>query len=323
MKVNLSKQWSHKSAELIYKKPFSVLLSEAHEVLSENFDPTKIQLTTLLNVKTGGCPEDCAYCPQSAHYNTGVGKEKLWDLEDVREKVKQAKQNGATRFCLVTAWRSPPKQDLPALLEMVKIVKQEGLECCTSLGMLSDTDAQKLKSAGVDFYNHNLDSSREFYNKIIQTRSYDDRLKTLEHVQDAGMNVCCGGIIGMGESIEDRINLLIELTRLKKPPDVVTINILIPIPGTPLEDRTTVDPIEHVRFVALARIMLPTSTIRLSAGRNNMSELHQAISFFAGANSVIAGDKYLTQSLHDISVDHELLAKLNMGVETNEMSACS
>ncbi len=323
MRVNKSKQWSYKEADELYHQPFPSLISQAHAILCQHFDPTQIQLTTLLSVKTGGCPEDCAYCPQSAHYKTNVEREALWSLDDVREKVIQAKQNGATRFCLVTAWRSPPQKELPAILDMVKVVKEEGLECCASLGMLTEEQACDLQQAGVDYYNHNLDSSREFYSSIIKTRNYDDRLKTLEHVNNAGMNICCGGILGMGESIEDRIKLLIELTHLKAPPKVVTVNLLMPTPGTPLEKQTRVDPIEHVRFIALARIMLPTSTIRLSAGRNTMDDLYQAMCFYAGANSVIAGDKYLTQSLHDISEDLKLFKKLNLETVKQESVPCS
>ena len=323
MKEDKGIQWAYKDAEMIYNKSFPTLINQSHTVLCENFDPTKIQLTTLLNIKTGGCPEDCAYCPQSAHYQTGVEREQLWDLNTVRKKIDQAKANGATRFCLVTAWRQPPTNDLPKLLTMVGAVKQAGLECCCSLGMLNAEQAQQLKAAGCDYYNHNLDSSRKFYEKIIKTRSYDQRLETLDHVQQAGMHVCCGGIIGMGESVEDRIQLLLELTRLKKPPQTITVNLLMPIPGTPLEQQPRVDPIEHVRFIALARIMLPTSTIRLSAGRNTMNELYQAICFYAGANSVIAGDKYLTQSLNDISEDYALFKKLNLDAIKLEETLCN
>ncbi|PHQ82546.1 MAG: biotin synthase BioB [Coxiella sp. (in: Bacteria)] len=323
MEFNNSLQWEFEAAQKVYEQPFSTLIYEAHNTLREHFDPTKIQLTTLLNIKTGGCPEDCAYCPQSAHYKTDVEREPLWNKADVQQKIKQAKKNGATRFCLVTAWRSPPENEFPDILEMIKLIKQEGLESCASLGMINQTQADQLKEAGNDYYNHNLDSSREFYNKIIKTRQYDERLQTLEHVQNSNMHICCGGIIGMGESIADRIKLLIELTRLRTPPKVVTINLLMPIPGTPLEKQQRVDPIEHVRFVALARIMLPTSSIRLCAGRNMMDDLYQAMCFYAGADSVIAGDKYLTQSLHDISEDFKLFDKLNLSTITLEEATCS
>ncbi len=323
MTVN-TKQWTYDRAAALYALPFSTLIDKSHHVLKENFDETKIQLTTLLNIKSGGCPENCAYCPQSAHYKTDVARESLMDNQQVLHQARKAKANGATRFCLVAAWRGPPKKEFPKVLEMVKLIKQEELECCVSLGMLNAEQAQELKAAGADFYNHNLDSSREFYDKIITTRSYDDRLETLDHVQEAGMSVCCGGIIGMGESIEDRINLLIELTRLKKPPEVVTVNLLMPVEGTPLEEQAKVDPIEHVKFIALARIMLPTSSIRLSAGRNKMDDLYQATCFYAGADSVIAGDKYLTQTLHDISDDHRLLSSLNMQAAVKEEAlSCS
>lgn len=319
------KQWDYESAKALYDKPFPTLVYEAHEILRNHFDPAKIQLTTILNVKTGGCPENCAYCPQSAHFDTGLKREKLWAIDEVKKQIKQAKENGATRFCIVSAWRSPPAKEFPDILDMVKAVKEEHMECCASLGMLTQQQAHELKEAGTDYYNHNLDTSREFYDKIITTRTYDERLETLDYAQKSGMNICCGGILGMGESIKDRIHLLIELTRLKMPPKSVTINLLMPVDGTPLEHQEPVDPIEHVKFIALARIMLPTSHVRLSAGRQTMSDIHQAMAFYAGANSVIAGDKYLTQSIHPISQDYELLRKLNMSAITlEEMTAtCS
>lgn len=312
------KQWDYESAKTLYDKPFPILVYEAHEILRHHFDPAKIQLTTILNVKTGGCPENCAYCPQSAHFDTGLKREKLWAIDEVKKQIKQAKDNGATRFCIVSAWRSPPAKEFPGILEMVKAVKEENMECCASLGMLTQQQAHELKEAGTDYYNHNLDSSREFYDKIITTRTYDERLETLDYAQESGMNICCGGILGMGESIKDRIHLLLELTHLKTPPKSVTINLLMPVEGTPLEHQEPVDPIEHVKFIALARILLPTSHVRLSAGRQTMSDIHQAMAFYAGANSVIAGDKYLTQSIHPISKDYELLSKLNMTAITLE-----
>ena len=322
MKIQ-AQHWDYESAQALYDKPFPTLVYEAHEVLRNNFNPEKIQLTTILSVKTGGCPENCSYCPQSAHFKTDVKREKLWNIDDVKQQIKQAKENGATRFCIVSAWRSPPVKEFPDILDMVKAVKEENMECCASLGMLTQEQAHELKHAGTDYYNHNLDSSREFYDKIITTRTYDERLETLDYVQESGMNICCGGILGMGESIKDRIQLLIELTRLKQPPKSVTVNLLMPVDGTPLENQEPVDPIEHVKFIALARIMLPTSHVRLSAGRQTMSDVHQAMAFYAGANSVIAGDKYLTQSIHGISKDYELLNKLNMSAVTLDEVECN
>jgi biotin synthase len=271
-----------------------------------------MELCSLLSIKTGSCPDDCAYCPQSGHYYTGIEKEKLLSTEDIVRQATLAKKNGARRFCMGAAWRSPPEKDFPKILDIIQAVKQIEMETCVTLGMLDEKQAQALKSVGLDFYNHNLDTSPEYYKKIISTRTYQDRLDTLHHVRAAGIHVCCGGIIGMGESRQDRIEFLAQLANLPSPPLSIPINRLLPIKGTPLENIDTIDNIEFIRTIATARVLFPQSIIRLSAGRISMSEEMQAICFTAGANSIWLGDKLLTTQNSDSDKDKKLLKKLGM-----------
>lgn len=286
--------WTKEEAKKVFDLPFMELIYQARSVHRENFNPNDVQISTLLNVKTGGCPENCSYCPQSAFYKTEVSKEPLMDKEKVMEYVKRAKKAGSTRFCMAAAWRGPRDSDLEGICELVREIKKEGMETCTSLGLLKEGQAEKLKEAGLDFYNHNIDTSKEFYDKIITTRKFDDRIDTLDKVRESGIKVCCGGILGMGESDEDRVSMLVTLANLPKAPESVTVNKLIKIPGTPLEHQEDVDPFSFARVIALARIMMPKSYVRLSAGRKSMSDEMQALCFFAGANSIHYGEKLLT-----------------------------
>ncbi len=298
-------------AQVLYHKPLMDLLYEAHSVHRANHDPADIQKCTLLSIKTGGCPENCSYCPQSAHYNTGLEKEGLLGLEQVRTAVKEAKAGGAQRFCMGAAWRNVKDgPEFDRVLEMVRIIKAENLEACVTLGMLNPSQAQRLKEAGLDAYNHNLDTSREYYEKIIQTRTYDDRLNTLKSVRQAGLTICSGGIIGMGETPQDRCAMLSELASLDPQPESVPINLLIPVEGTPLQDSTPVDPVELVRTVAVARILMPKSRVRLSAGRLSLSKEAQILAFFAGANSIFLGEKLLTRPNPTMDEDQVLLSSL-------------
>lgn len=300
-----------KQAEVLYHQPFMDLLLQAHQVHRAHHDPTDIQKCTLISVKTGGCPENCSYCPQSAHYDTGLSKHGLLPVEQVRAAAKQAKDNGAHRFCMGAAWRSVKDgPEFDSVLDMVKAVKEQGLEACATLGMLTPDQAQRLKEAGLDAYNHNLDSSPEFYGEIIQTRTYQDRLNTLKSVREAGLSVCCGGILGMGETAPDRCGLLAQLASMSPQPESVPINALIPVEGTPLEDQTPVDPIELVRTIAVARILMPRSRVRLSAGRVSLSKEAQILAFFAGANSIFLGDQLLTRPNPSPDDDEKLLASL-------------
>lgn len=317
-KDKVKTEWSLDDALQIYNKPFNDLLYQAQTIHRKNFKNNKIQMSTLLSVKTGSCPEDCAYCPQSAHHNTDLEKEKLISLEKVKEAAANAKAAGSTRFCLGAAWRSPTDKDLNTVCEMVKEVSNLGLETCVTLGMLKDYQAKRLAEAGLDYYNHNIDTSEEYYSKIISTRNYEDRLNTLENVRKAKLKVCCGGILGMGESVEDRINMLITLANLPKQPESVPINQLIKIPGTPLEKERDLDPIELIKIIALARILMPFSYVRLSAGRTEMSESTQALAFFAGANSIFQGDVLLTAENPNKKKDSKLLNKL--GIVSEELT---
>ena len=310
MKENNS--WNKASVARLFELPFFELLYKAHEVHRSHFDVRNMELCTLSSIKTGTCPEDCAYCPQSGHYTTEVKREKLIDLKAIIEQAKIAKENGAQRFCMGAAWRSPPKREFPQVLEMVKSVKALGLETCVTLGMLDQEQILQLREAGLDFYNHNLDTSPEFYKKIISTRTYQDRINTLKHIREAGINVCCGGILGMGESREDRIQLLLELYQLPEPPTSIPINKLIPIKGTPLENTKVIDSFEFVKTIAIARLIFPTSVIRLSAGRETMSDELQAWCFMAGANSIFYGDKLLTAKNPTQNHDIGLLRKLGL-----------
>lgn len=293
-------------------KPFSDLIYQAQQVHRQNFDPNIVQLSTLMNIKTGGCPEDCAYCPQSAHYDAGVNAEKLLELDAVLEQAKAAKESGASRFCMGAAWRQPKQRDLEKVIAMVEAVKKTGMETCVTLGMLEKGQAQELKSAGLDYYNHNLDSSPEFYSKIISTRDYQERLDTLEHVRDAGINVCCGGIIGMGEEMNDRAGLLMSLANMDVQPESVPINMLVQVEGTPLDETEDLDPIDFVRVIASARIMMPASYVRLSAGRSEMTEEMQALCLLAGANSIFYGEKLLTTDNPQLAEDQNLFERLGV-----------
>lgn len=299
----------------IYNLPFNDLLFKAHQIHRENFDPNKIQVSTLLSIKTGACPEDCKYCPQSAHYNTDIKKEPLLQLEEITNAAKKAKESGASRFCMGAAWRKLHDRDLGYMAEIIKNVKDLGLETCMTLGMITDHQAQTLKEAGLDYYNHNLDSSEEFYEKIISTRTYQDRLDTLQHVANANLKTCSGGIIGMGEKKEDRIKMLLTLANFNPQPQSVPINMLQRVSGTPLEGEKAVDNFAFIRTIALARILLPKSYVRLSAGREAMSEEMQALCFFAGANSIFYGEKLLTQDNPTQNQDLSLFAKLGLNQE--------
>jgi biotin synthase len=288
------------------------LLFRAQTVHRASFDPNKVQMSRLLSIKTGGCAEDCGYCSQSAHHKTSVKASKLMEVQRVIEEAKKAKAAGATRYCMGAAWRSPKLRNMDAIVAMVEGVKALGMETCMTLGMLSDSDIVKLRDAGLDYYNHNVDTSEAYYSKIITTRTYADRIDTLARVRDAGMKVCSGGIVGMGEEIEDRVDMLITLANLDEHPESVPINMLIAIPGTPLENTERIDPIEFVRTIALARIMMPKSFVRLSAGRTEMSDETQALCFFAGANSIFAGDTLLTADNPGEDKDSVLFAKLGL-----------
>ena len=304
--------WSRDAVRVIYEQPINELLFQAHTLHRQYFDPNAVQVSTLLSIKTGGCPEDCNYCPQSVHYDTGLESEHLMEIEAVVTAAKRAKQAGATRFCMGAAWRNPKGKNFQRVLEMVSRVQAEGLETCATLGMLDAEQALELKKAGLDYYNHNLDTSPEFYGDIITTRTYDDRLDTLTHVRDAGINVCCGGIVGLGEQREDRVALLCELANLPEHPGSVPINQLVKVEGTPLEQQTDIDAIEFVRTIATARILMPASWVRLSAGRSEMTDEMQALCFFAGANSIFYGEKLLTTGNPDTAKDDALFAKLGL-----------
>src|SRR5271170_6503798 len=298
--------WTREEVRALFDLPFPDLMFRAQSAHRQNFDPTEVQISTLLSIKTGGCPEDCAYCPQSARYDTGLRAEKLMALDAVLAEARTAKNGGASRFCMGAAWRSPKDRDLDAVCAMVEGVKAMGMESCVTLGMLTPPQAARLKGAGLDYYNHNLDSSPEFYGDIITTRTYQDRLDTLEHVRGAGIAVCCGGIVGMGETEDDRIGLLHTLATLPEPPESVPVNALVAVEGTPLADRPNVSIWDMVRTIATARILMPTSMVRLSAGRLGMTESDQALCFLAGANSIFAGDKLLTTPNPGFNEDMEM-----------------
>lgn len=307
--------WNIEKAMALFSLPFVELLYQAQTVHKKSFPEADMQLSTLLNIKDGGCPEDCHYCPQAARYHTGVKAKKLMDAETVRAQAEAAKAAGATRFCMGAAWRELKDRDVPAIKKMIQDIKSLGMESCVTLGMLTENQADELKDAGLDYYNHNLDSSEDFYKEIITTRTYDDRLKTLDHVRNAGLKVCCGGIVGMGETQEDRATMLVTLANMKPAPQSVPINNLIPIPGTPLANRPPIDPFEFVRTVAVARIMIPHARVRLSAGRTNMSDEIQALCFIAGANSIHYGEKLLMTGNPETAKDRNLLDRLGMTVQ--------
>jgi biotin synthase len=304
----LRHDWTVKEARALHDLPLVELVFRAQDVHRKHHEPGAVQLCTLLSVKTGGCPEDCAYCPQSAHHDTEVGAERLMSVDDVLAKARLAKDNGATRFCMGAAWRNPRGKDFDRVLEMVSGVREMGMEACATLGMLTDEQAARLATAGLTAYNHNLDTSRDHYKKIISTRTYDDRLETLDRVSRAGISVCCGGIIGMGESIDDRCGMLCELAHMRPHPGSVPVNALSAVAGTPLADRPQVEPFELVRMIATARIMMPASMVRLSAGREGLSREAQLLCFMAGANSIFYGDKLLTTGNPDVEADRSLFA---------------
>jgi biotin synthase len=308
--------WTRDEVEALFALPFNELLFRAHGVHRAHFDPTEVQVSTLLSIKTGACPEDCKYCPQSTRYDTGLEPEKLLEVERVLQSARAARAAGSSRFCMGAAWRSPKDRDLPLLTAMIRGVKDLGMETCMTLGMLSAGQAEALADAGLDYYNHNIDTSPEFYPEIISTRCFQQRLDTLANVREAGMKVCCGGIVGMGEGREDRAGLLLSLATMPEHPESVPINLLVRVPGTPLEEQPDLDPFEFVRTIAVARILMPASHVRLSAGRENMSDELQALAFFAGANSIFYGEKLLTTANPESERDMQLFERLGLRTES-------
>ncbi|MFK7976505.1 MAG: biotin synthase BioB [Halioglobus sp.] len=311
--------WTQAEVEALYAQPFNDLLFQAHTIHRMHFDPNEVQVSTLLSIKTGACPEDCAYCPQSTRYETGLEAEKLMEVEQVLAQARSAVASGATRFCMGAAWRSPKDRDMPYVVAMVKGVRELGLETCMTLGMLTQEQATELSEAGLDYYNHNLDTSPEYYGEIITTRTYQDRLETLDHVRDAGMKVCSGGIVGMGEQTGDRAGLLLQLANLPQHPESVPINMLVRVEGTPLQDEDDLDPFEFIRTIAVARIMMPASHVRLSAGREEMNEQMHALAYFAGANSIFYGEKLLTTPNPQANKDMALFGRLGIVPEGREV----
>ncbi len=310
--INTKHNWQVEEVMALLDLPFNDLIFKAAEIHRQNHDPNAVQISTLLSIKTGSCPENCKYCPQSAHYNTGLEKESLMEVDKIVEAANNAKAAGASRFCMGAAWRNLHDRDVEKICEIVDNVKQTGLETCMTLGMLTKEQSDKLKEAGLDYYNHNIDSSEEFYSQIITTRNFQDRLDTLQNVQESGLNVCSGGIVGMGETREDRAKMLIILANMKKHPSSVPINMLVRVKGTPLEEAKTVDEFEFVRTIAVARIMMPESTVRLSAGREEMNEQTQSLAFLAGANSIFYGEKLLTTKNPEAVQDRKLFEKLGL-----------
>ena len=308
----MQKNWTLQNAKDVFNLPFFTLLYKAQTLHREHFDPNLLQVSTLLSIKTGNCSENCSYCSQSAHHNTGIRKEPLQSVEYVLDAAKKAKASGATRFCMGAAWRSPDDKDLKSVCEMIAEVKKLGLEACVTLGLLDDKQVNQLKAAGLDFYNHNIDTSPEFYRKIVTTHTFDDRLATLKLVRKAGIKICCGGILGMGETNDDRIKMLTLLANLEQPPESVPINKLIRTPGTPLANQEDIDPFDFVRTIALARIMMPKSYVRLSAGREQMSDELQALCYMAGANSIFYGEKLLTSNNPIPEKDNQLFLRLGL-----------
>jgi biotin synthase len=312
IQVQPRSDWTREEIAALYDLPLPDLMLQALEVRRANWPAGRIQKSQLLSIKTGGCPEDCGYCSQSAHFKTGLSASKLMEVEAVVAEAKKAKANGADRFCMGAAWRSLKERDMPTVCAMISAVKAEGLETCVTLGMLEDGQAEKLKDAGLDYYNHNLDTSREHYGKIVTTRTYEDRLATIARVRNAGVNVCAGGILGLGEGRADRVGLLHELSKLNPHPESVTINALVPIKGTPLGDVPVVDAVEMARAIAVARIVMPASWVRLSAGREKMSDEGQALCLAAGANSIFVGERLLTTDNPEASADEALLDTLGL-----------
>ena len=310
--AGLRHDWSLEETFALYQLPFNDLVHQAQTLHRRYFDANEVQLSTLLSIKTGGCPEDCAYCPQSVRHDTSVSSEQLMEKDTVIAAARTARDAGATRFCMGAAWRRPKEKDLDRVLEIVEAVKNLGMETCLTLGMLTADQARRLKAHGLDYYNHNLDTSPEFYGEIITTRTYQDRLSTLEHVRNSGIAVCCGGIVGMGESVHDRLGLLVQLATLPAHPESVPINLLVRVEGTPLYESADLDPLEFVRIIAVARIMMPSSMVRLSAGRETMTDELHALCFLAGANSVFYGDKLLTAGNAAADRDRHLFDRLGL-----------
>ncbi|QWF70423.1 biotin synthase BioB [Methylomonas paludis] len=317
-KAPLRHDWQLQEVEALFALPFNDLLFKAQATHRLFFDPNQVQISSLLSIKTGSCSEDCGYCPQSARYDADLHPEALLPLDAVIKSAQQAKQQGASRFCMGAAWRSPKDRDIARVVEMVQEVKALGMETCVTLGMLTDSQTQTLKAAGLDYYNHNLDTSEDYYSEVITTRTYQDRLDTLARVRDAGINVCCGGIVGMGETAQDRAKLLLELATLPKHPESVPINLLVQVEGTPLYGIDSLDPLIFIRTIAVARILMPQSRVRLSAGRNDMSDEMQALCFFAGANSIFYGDKLLTTD--NPMTNHDLQLFERLGIHTGGSS---
>jgi biotin synthase len=313
--ASAARRWSTARIAALFEQPLMDLLFQAQQVHRRHFDANEIQVSALLSIKTGGCVEDCGYCSQSAHHGTSVQASKLMSVDEVRAAARAAKAHGATRFCMGAAWRSPKDRDMPRLTEMVREVNALGMETCITLGMLSPAQATELKQAGLDFYNHNLDTSADWYLRIVGTHTHQDRLDTIARVREAGIKVCCGGILGMGEGRPQRVSLMAQLASLDPPPESVPINLLIPIPGTPLESAAPVDPFELVRTVAVARITMPSSRVRLSAGRQNMDDALQALCFLAGANSIFCGSRLLTAGNPDTERDEQLFRRLGLKAE--------
>ncbi len=310
--ADIRHDWTLAEAEDLFSSPFNDLLFRAQTLHRQYFAPNEVQISTLLSIKTGGCPEDCAYCPQSAHYDTSTDRDALMDIDSVLAAAREAKRGGATRFCMGAAWRSPTDRDLDAVCKMVEGVKDLGLESCVTLGMLREEQAKRLSESGLDYYNHNVDTSEEYYSEIITTRTYEDRLNTLGNVRDAGINVCSGGIVGMGETPKDRAGMLTTLATLPEHPQSVPINMLVAVEGTPLSDVPAIDAIEFARTIAVARIMMPASVVRLSAGRNDMTDEAQALCFAAGANSIFYGDVLLTTDNPEREADMALFDRLGL-----------
>jgi len=310
--------WTRPEITALFELPFNDLMFQAQTVHRQNFNPNEVQISTLCSIKTGACPEDCKYCPQSARYDTGLEKEKLMKVEAVLDEARAAKANGATRFCMGAAWRSPKKKDMPYVTSMVRGVKELGLEACMTLGMVSEGQAGELAEAGLDYYNHNLDTSPEYYGEVITTRKYGDRLTTLDNVRSAGMKVCSGGIVGMGEGEKDRVGLLHQLATMPVQPESVPINMLVRVEGTPFAQEEDLDPLDFIRTIAVARIIMPLSQVRLSAGRETMSDELQSMAFLAGANSIFYGEKLLTTANPEANKDMQLFKRLGINPEKRE-----
>ena len=318
--IEVRNDWKIDEIKALFELPFNDLLFKAHSIHRETFDPNKVQVSSLLNIKTGACPEDCSYCSQSSKYDTGLEREKLMEIDEVLKQAQNAKNKGATRFCMGAAWRNPTDKSLDKVIPMIQGVKAMGMETCVTLGMLSPKQASALKKAGLDYYNHNIDTSKENYSNVVTTRKFQDRLDTLEAVNEANINVCSGGILGMGETEADRASMLQSLANLEKHPDSVPINLLVPIPGTPFENIKPPSESEFVRTIAVARILMPNSVVRLSAGRLDMGEGMQALCFFAGANSIFYGDQLLTTDNPTVANDKLLFSRLGINSEDNQQS---